>query len=149
MRNFDNFELTPQEREKEMKIRRTMLVSHQILGFTTLGLMAAQGFVGAKLYNNDRSVKNIHEGLAAGINLTYSLTAVGALFAPPKMLDEYKGYSSIKVHKTLAIIHLTGMVATNVLAGLLESNSKLKPYHRAAAYTTFGALAAAMVIIKF
>ncbi len=149
MRNFNAFELSPQSRELELKIRRTMFVSHQIVGFCTLGAMVAQGIVGSKLYNGDAGIKNLHEGLATGINIGYSLTAFEALFAPPKMINDYKGYSSIKVHKYLAIVHLTGMIATNILAGMVEDNPSLKPYHRAAAFTTFGSLAAAMIIIKF
>lgn len=149
MRNFKSFELSPEERQKELKIRRTMLVAHQAMGFLTLGAMAAQGVVGSKLYNGNYNIKDTHEALAAAINVGYYTTASLSLFAPPKMLDERKGYSSIKVHKALAIVHFTGMLATNILAGQLESNPDLKPYHRAAAFTTFGAFAASMVIIKF
>lgn len=149
MRNFNTFELSPKSREIELKLRRTMFVSHQIVGFTTLLGMVAQGIVGSKLYKGYRSLKDIHEGLAVGVNIGYSITAFEALFAPPKMFNEYKGYSSIKVHKTLAIVHLTGMIATNILAEMIESNPSLKPYHRAAAFTTFGSFAAAMIIIKF
>lgn len=149
MRNFKSFELTPDERQKELNIRRKMLVAHQTLGFVTLGAMVAQGFVGAKLYNGNGNIKETHEALAAAVNIGYFTTASLSLFAPPKMLDERKGYSSIKVHKALAVLHLTGMIATNVLAGQLESNSDLKPYHRAAAFTAFGAFAASMVVIKF
>jgi hypothetical protein len=149
MRNFNAFKLSPEEREKELKIRRTMLKWHQALGFISLAGMAAQGVVGYKLYNGDYSIKGLHEGLAAGVDIAYFSTAALALFAPPKMLDERKGYSSIKVHKILAIVHLTSMIATNVLATQLESHPNLKPYHRAAALTAFGSLAAAMIVIKF
>lgn len=149
MRNFKSFELTAEERQKELKVRRGMLVAHQVAGFTTLGMMVAQGFVGSSLYNGNYDKKDLHEGLAAAINVGYFTTASLSLFAPPKMLDERKGYSSIKVHKALAIIHLSGMIATNVLAAQLESNPDLKPYHRAAAFTTFGAFAASMIVIKF
>jgi hypothetical protein len=41
------------------------------------------------------------------------------------------------------------MIATDILAAQLESNPDLKPYHRAAAFTTFGAFAASMIVIKF
>jgi len=149
MRNFKAFELTPEERQKELKIRRGMLVTHQVMGFTTLGLMIAQGFVGSSLYNGNTDKKDVHEALAAGINIGYFTTASLSLFAPPKMLDERKGYSSIKLHKALAIVHLSGMIATDILAAQLESNPDLKPYHRAAAFTTFGAFAASMIVIKF
>lgn len=149
MRNFDNFELTPEKRQKELKLRRTMLVLHQVIGFATLGGMVAQGIVGARLYNGNRSLRGTHESLAAAVNFGYFTTACLSLFAPPKLLDERRGYSSIKLHKSLAIIHLSAMIATNILAGQLESNPNLRSYHKAAAYTAFGAFAASMIVLKF
>lgn len=149
MRNFDRFELTPEKRQKELNLRRTMLVTHQVMGFVTLGGMIAQGIVGAKLYKGDQNLKGTHEALAAGVNIAYFSTAALTLFAPPKMLNERKGYSSIKLHRTLAIVHLSSMIATNVLAGMLEDNPNLRPYHRAAAFTAFGSFALSVVAIKF
>jgi hypothetical protein len=152
MRNFNAFELTPEKRQKELKVRRTMLVAHQIMGMATLGGMIAQGVVGAQLYSG-KNVKDLHEGLAAAVNIGYFSTAALSLFAPPKMLNERKGYSSIKLHRGLAIIHFSAMVATNVLATMMSDNvsnrEKIRPYHRAAAYTAFGAFAASMIVIKF
>jgi len=49
----------------------------------------------------------------------------------------------------LAIIHLSSMIATNVLSFYLEDNPNLRPYHRAAAFTAFGSFLAAEIIIKF
>ena len=153
MRTFNAFELTPEKRQHELKVRRTMLVAHQVLGMVTLGGMVAQGIVGAKLYNagpsNYKSLKDTHEILASAVNVSYFSTAALSLFAPPKMLNERKGYSSIKLHRGLAVVHLSAMIATNILSGMLESNPDLKPYHRAAAYTAFGAFAASMIVIKF
>lgn len=149
MRHCNKFELTPEKRQNELKIRRGMLVAHQIGGFVTMGGMIAQGIVGAKLYSGDGSLRSTHEGLATLVNTTYFTTAGLALFAPPKMFNERKGYSSIKVHKALAALHFTGMLATNILAGQLESHPELRPYHRAVAFTSFAAFAAAMLIIKF
>ena len=134
-----------------------MLVAHQIMGTLTLGGMIAQGIVGAKLYKattngeNTHSLRNTHEILATGVNIGYFSTAALSLFAPPKMLNERKGYSSIKVHRALAIVHLTAMITTNILSGMLEgpNGAKIRPYHRAAAYTAFGAFAASMIVIKF
>ncbi len=155
MRNFNAFELTPEKRQNELKVRRTMLVMHQIMGTLTLGGMIGQGIVGAKLYNasgsNYRSLKNTHETLAGVVNFTYFSTAALSLFAPPKMLNEHKGYSSIKVHRALAIVHLSAMIATNILASQLNgpNGATIRPYHRAAAFTAFGAFAASMIVIKF
>jgi hypothetical protein len=149
MRNFKSFNLTPEDRQRELKVRRSMLVTHQVMGFLTLGGMVAQGFVGSKLYKGQYNLRETHETLAGAINIGYFTTASLSLFAPPKMLDERKGYSSIKLHKALAIIHLSGMIATNILASELETHPELRPYHRAAAFTTFGAFAASMIVIKF
>lgn len=147
--------LTAANREKELKIRRGMLVTHQVLGFATLGGMVGQGIVGAKLYNstgrNAGNLKDLHEGLGAFVNITYSTTAVMSLFAPPPLINRDKKISSIRVHKWLAVVHMTSMIATNVLAGMLEgpNGNKIRPYHRAAAYTAFGSYAAAVIAIKF
>ncbi len=158
MRNFNAFELTPEKRAHELKIRRTMLVFHQMMGALTSMGMIAQGIVGSKLYNGDRSLKDLHGGLAVGVDISYFTTASLSLFAPPKMLNERKGYSSIKVHKWLAVIHMTSMLATNILASQVETERRQLPnkhtlqmrkWHKAAAFTAFGAFLAAEVIIKF
>ena len=60
-----------------------------------------------------------------------------------------KGYSKLKLHKALTIVHLSSMIATNILSGMLEDNPSLKPYHRATAYLAFGSFAASIVVIKF
>ena len=153
LRVTDIAPLTPEGRAHELKIRRTMLVSHQVMGFVTLAGFVAQGIVGAQLYHATRDryrqLLDVHSALAAGVNITYAATALLSLTAPPKMLSERRGYSSIKLHKYLAVAHIAGMIATNVLAGMLESNPELKPYHRAAAYSTFGAFALSIIAIKF
>jgi hypothetical protein len=149
MRKFNRFELTPEKRQNELKLRRTALAAHQVLGFATMGGMLAQGIVGSRLYNGNNNLKDTHEALGAAVNFTYFTTASLSLFAPPKLIDERKGYSSIKVHKWLALVHMSAMIATNVLAERIEDRPDLKPYHRAAAYTAFGAFAASMLIIKF
>jgi len=123
--------LTNVNRQKELKLRRGMLVAHQVLGFATLGGMIGQGIVGAKLYNgtsSNRNLKDVHEGLAAAINVTYSTTAIMSLFTPPPLINRDKKLSSIRLHKWLAVLHMTGMIATNLLAE--SDNIKL---HRAVA----------------
>lgn len=153
LRVMDIAPLTPEGREKELKIRRSMLVAHQVMGFVTLAGFVAQGILGAKLYNAQgddyRRLYNAHETTAALINVSYGATALLSLTAPPKLIADRKGLSGIKLHKYLAVIHLTGMVATNILAGMIRHNAELKPVHRAVAYTTFGAFAASIIAIKF
>ncbi|MFM7090748.1 MAG: hypothetical protein ACKOZZ_08065, partial [Bacteroidota bacterium] len=60
MRTLKIAPLTTQGRETELKIRRGMLVTHQVLGFATLAGMVAQGIVGAKLYDGDYKIKDLH-----------------------------------------------------------------------------------------
>ncbi len=145
--------LTSEGRAHELKIRRTMLVTHQIGGFITLAGFVAQGLLGAKLYNAKGQdyvdTKKWHERSATFINVAYGTTLALSLTAPPPIVGTRKGFTSIKLHKYLAIVHLTGMVATNILAHMIEDNSALKPYHRAAAYTTFGAYAASILALTF
>jgi len=146
--------LNTESRRKELRIRRTMLVSHQVLGFATLAGFVAQGILGASLYNAQgeryRRLRETHQTVATAVNATYAATALLSLTAPPPLIGKRKeGLNSIKLHKYLAIVHLTGMLATNFLANRIARNVELKPYHRAAAFTTFGAFAAAMVVIKF
>jgi hypothetical protein len=138
-----------EKRKIDLRIRRKMLQIHQIGGFVTLGGMLAQGIVGSQLYNGSYKLKQTHEALGAAVNLTYGLTAINALFTPPSTFKRDKKLTSIRLHKWLAIAHMSGMIATNILGIQIENNPNLKPYHRAAAYTSFFSLAAAMVVIKF
>ena len=148
MRNFNRFKLTPENRQNELKLRKSMFRAHQILGFVTLGEMLIQGIIGSQLYNG-KDVKNAHKTMGRIVNITYFTNASIPLFSPPKMFNERKGFSNIKLHKILAIVHFSSMVATNILARKIDTNYDLKPYHRAAAYTAFGSYAASMIVIKF
>jgi hypothetical protein len=140
-------------REKELKLRRGMLVAHQVMGFVTLGGMVGQGVVGSQLYNAFGSrytnLKNVHENLSVAVNATYATTAFMSLFTPPPLINRDKKLSAIRIHKWLSLVHMSGMIATNILGNKIDENYKLKPYHRAAAFTTFASFAAAMITIKF
>jgi hypothetical protein len=138
-----------EKRKIDLRIRRKMLQLHQIGGFVTLGGMVAQGIIGSQLYNGSYKLRETHEKLGAAVNLSYGFTAINGLFTPPSTFKRDKKVTSIRLHKWLAIAHMSGMIATNILATQIENNASLKPYHRAAAYTSFFSLAAAMVVIKF
>jgi hypothetical protein len=149
MRTLKVAPLTDQGRETELKIRRGMLVTHQVLGFATLAGMVAQGIVGAKLYSGDYKIKDLHEGLGTAVNITYFTTAGLSLFTPPPLISrQVKGLNGIKMHKTLAVVHLSAMIATNLLADS-AGDPKIKPLHRAAAFTAFGSFFGAMLVMKF
>ncbi|MFN9688259.1 MAG: hypothetical protein ACK57X_05260 [Bacteroidota bacterium] len=149
MRTLKIAPLTDHGRETELKIRRGMLVTHQVLGFATLAGMVAQGIVGAKLYSGDYKIKDLHEGLGTAVNITYFTTAGLSLFTPPPLISrQVKGLNGIKMHKTLAVVHLSAMIATNLLADR-AGDIKIKPLHRAAAFTALGSFFGAMVVMKF
>lgn len=146
--------LTAANREKELKLRRGMLVAHQVLGFVTLGGMVGQGITGTQLYKGSGRVGDIHQGLAVAVNTTYSATAIMSLFTPPPLINRDKKLSAIRLHKWLAVVHMGGMIGTNILAQSLEDArgdqyTRLKKWHRAAAFTTFASYAAAVITIKF
>lgn len=144
-------QLTLENREKELRIRRNMFKIHQTLGFITAAGMITQGILGSRLYKPETysdKLKNIHGAVATGVNIGYATTALMAFTAPPPMLNR-KGISNIEVHKYLSYVHLSAMIATNVLGPRISDNYKLKPYHRAAAYTAVGGYLAAIAMIKF
>lgn len=150
-------QLTPENRQRELKIRRNMFKIHQAVGITTAAAMIAQGLLGAKLYKvpeNYTKIKNAHETLATGINIAYATTALMAFTAPPKQISR-KGFNSSNVHRALSYVHLSGMITTNILANRMENfdgdgdYAKIKKFHRAAAYTTFASYFAAIAVMKF
>lgn len=144
MRSSKKFELTKEGRERELKLRRTMLKTHQFIGYVTLAGMITQGIVGGKLYNGRYDLKDLHETVGNITTASYFAGASLALFAPPPLINKkVKGFSSSKLHKTMAAIHFSAMIATYALA---EENTEA---HRVAAYTLFGSYAVAVISFKF
>jgi len=144
MRSTNLLPLSEENREKEMKIRRKMLLAHQVVGYTTLAGMIAQGILGVKLYNGQGKYREAHEVIGNITTASYFTGAGLSLFAPPPLISvKNKGLTSIKAHKWLASVHFSAMIATNLLA---ESNTK---YHRAASFTLFGSYALAVLAFKF
>lgn len=136
--------LNIENREKELKIRKTMLTAHQVLGYVTLVSMVAQGIIGGKLYNGQDDLYNTHKTMGNIVNVGYFTGAGLSLFAPPPLINKkVKGFNSIKAHKILATIHFSSMVATNYY------KDKNKDNHKAAAYTAFASYATAVLVIKF
>ncbi|MFZ9673845.1 MAG: hypothetical protein ACO3A1_06075 [Flavobacteriaceae bacterium] len=136
--------LTPDMREKELALRRKMLTAHQVVGYATLAGMLAQGIIGGRLYNGEYRLYDTHKTMGNVVTALYFTDAGLSLLAPPPLINKkIKGWSSIKAHKALATVHLSAMIATQALA---EVDKKA---HKTAAYTAFGAYAAAMVVMKF
>ena len=136
--------LSTKGRQKEIKLRRFMLKSHQVIGYATFAGMIAQGVIGGKLYNGENDLYKTHKNLGNAVTASYFTGAALSLFAPPPLVNKkVKGLNSIKAHKILANIHFSAMVITNVVA---DDNRKA---HRAAAYTAFASYATAVIVFKF
>ena len=145
LRKFGIFPLNVEQREKELKLRRSMLKIHQIIGYLTLAGMITQGFLGGKLYNNwERGLYNIHKTVGNLTSISYFTGAGLSLFAPPPLINKKsKGLSSIKAHKYLASVHFSAMLATNIFK---KRNQQI---HKLSAYTAVGSFAAAVLVFKF
>lgn len=136
--------LSMEQRQKELKLRRTMLTTHQVLGYATLAAMVAQGIIGGKLYNGDYDLYELHKNMGTVVNVGYFTTAGLSLFAPPPLINKkVKGFTSAKAHKTLATVHLSAMIATNIY------KDRNRDLHKTAAYTAFGSYALAVLVFKF
>ncbi len=78
------------------------------------------------------------------VTISYFTGAGLSLFAPPPLVrKKVKGFNSIKVHKWLAYIHFSGMIATNAYS------KENMDWHKYAAYTTFASYASAVLVFKF
>jgi hypothetical protein len=148
MRNFDMFKLSSTSRDIEMNIRSVMITTHQYLAFASLLGMIGTGITGQYVFNEHRELKGLHEGFATFTNITYFTSLGTILFTPPPMKDRATGFTKFRIHRALSIVHVSSMLAVNILSGLMENNYKLKPYHRAAGIIAFSSLLAATITIK-
>ena len=145
LRKAGIFPLNVEKREKELKLRRSMLKIHQIIGYLTLAGMVTQGFLGGKLYNNwERGLYNTHKTVGNLTSISYFTGAGLSLFAPPPLINKKsKGFSSIKAHKYLASVHFSAMLSTNIF------KNRNKQIHKISAYTAVGSFAAAVLVFNF
>lgn len=148
MRKKGKYPLTLDGREREMEIRAKMNQIHRIAGYVSLAGMIGSGITGQMTYNGNDQAKGAHEIFTGLTNFSYFGSLALAVFSPPPMRDREAGFTKLNMHKTLAIVHVTSMLATNILSGMLEQNPSLVPYHRAAAITAFSTLFLATVVIN-
>ena len=144
--------LTPQERRYELQIRRTMLETHLYAGIVTFGLMAAAVYYGQRTIDN-RASQGLFQDHRTFVTLTiasYSATGLLAALAPPPLIRRDET-SSVTVHKTLAWIHLAGMILTPFLARDRHrsgADTQLR-IQQVSAYATTATFAASMIVLAF
>jgi hypothetical protein len=145
--------LTPDVRKHELTVRRTMLTMHQIGGFATLASMIATDYFGQK-YLDGRNRKDLdtHQTFIPITIGLYSATGLLALLSPPPLIrrDEM---STTWVHKTLAWVHVAGIIITPILAAAIPrrgaSFEEKARIHQISAYITTGVFAASIIVITF
>lgn len=144
--------LTPEERESELGLRRTMLSLHQIGGFTSLGLMLATAYFGQRTIDDtrSRSLRNDHQMFVTATIVSYSATALLAIFSPPPLIRRNE-VSTTTIHKTLAWVHAIGMIVTPILGSMIgrQRDSQKAHIHQIAGYFTTATFAASMITVTF
>jgi hypothetical protein len=150
--------LTPESRKSELKLRRTMLVAHEISGFVTLGLMVTTVYYGQKVLNefntvNYRPLLKKHTQFVDATIATYSITALLSLLSPPPVIrrDEI---STVSYHRALAWVHVTGMILTPIIAAIARkgrgaTDMSVLRIHQISGYITTSAFAASMIVMTF
>lgn len=153
LRTMNIAPLTQEGRQKEIKLRQFMLVSHQATGYVTLAGFLMQGILATKLTHASGAdydqLYQLQQTTRTITNIAYGTTALLSLTAPPKLVADRKKTGGIRLHQYLSIIHLTGFIATNMLAGKAAQHADLRPYQQVAAFTTFAAFAPALLALKF
>jgi hypothetical protein len=143
--------LAPNNRVDELKLRHTMLQTHQKLGLLTLGMMGYQIYLGGNI--DSRRNKDLHRKLGYSTFGVYMTAAGFSVFSPPS-LRYNKGLSSIKLHRYLSYIHFAGMLcmpylgylsAGNMDTANTEYHTKALKAHKMVASITFVSLSLSFI----
>ncbi|RMH63002.1 MAG: hypothetical protein D6685_08285 [Bacteroidetes bacterium] len=104
--------LAPSTRRGELRLRRAMLQWHQRMGLLTFGALTTQVVLGELMARNPARYYNdlrpIHRPLGYATFGAYMTTASLSLFAPPGRVYR-SGFSSVRLHRWLAVVHFAGM----------------------------------------
>ncbi len=145
-------DLSPEEREHELSIRRAMLTTHQIGGFTTLALMLAADYYGQRRIDGHINAGDTHQTLIAATIISYSATALLAILSPPPLIRRDEE-STTTLHKTLAWVHVAGMILTPILGSMIGGrchfNIDKAHYHQISGYITTAIFATSMIVVTF
>ena len=125
---FRNSFIDPKSRIKELKIRHNMLQLHQRLALFTLGCMAYQYNIGYRMIDGNADY-NLHKNLGYFTFGSYMTTASLSIFAPPGMKYTSKKFSSNRLHRYLALVHFSGMIAQPILGYKTANANGLEEYN--------------------
>jgi hypothetical protein len=148
--------------EKDVSVRRKLLISHQALGFATLAVFAAQLVIGQlhyqDKYSRDGTLTNVYETphLALGVTTAtlFASTGIVALAAPnpyPKPLK----FDAALVHKLSMAVAAAGMAAQIIMGPISahrDGNLDQRDFavaHLVTGYVTFAFMSAGVLSYVF
>lgn len=152
------------EEQARLDKRSHMLKIHQRMGLITLAPLVATVVTGSMAHEGHRVVtptgvvtdstnRNIHMALGTTTTAMYFTTAYFAIRAPKIAGTSTRG--PIKLHKTLAWVHGTGMILTPILGAIaynqLSNGQRVHGFasaHAPVAYTTAIAYGAAILSVS-
>lgn len=169
--DFDPFlvpvvDLKAADEGERLRTRRTYLKVHQAAGLTALALLIGQVSLGQYLmWRKDCNLfgeeydnyKEFHRYLGVTTFTVYSVAAGAAILAPK--VDREGEFDTVTVHKSLALVHGTGMAIMPFLGYYMVGEKErgastkridnLNTAHQIIGYTTATALAGAFVAITW
>lgn len=139
--------------EAQATARVGHMARHQAFGLATLGGLATTAGLGVAVANAmlPPGWEYVHIGAATLTTGLYLTTGGLALTAPHSPFAvEQAGWSSVKIHESLAWLHAAGMAST-VGLGLASFfiGSQYTEWHEAAAFTTLGLVGLSAGVIAF
>lgn len=148
--------LAPAYRTQELNLRHRMLTWHQGLGLLTFGVMTTQVITGALIDSNPADyyerLQPAHRTLGYTTWGLYTITASLSITAPPARRYGSE-FSTIKLHRYLALVHFTGMMLQpwlgRALAGAntAEEAERFRRLHRLNGWITYAAFTGAVLSI--
>ncbi len=148
MRRAFDFPLTPDAREKELKVRRTMLTMHEVGGYLTFAGMVTTSIIGQMIINGDESLGEYKESAAGATIALYFATAALSIFTPPPLVRR-DSWSTTSTHKLLGLFHFAGMVITPIIAPEMGDSKQQRTFHQVSGYATTAIFGAALLTMTF
>jgi hypothetical protein len=114
--------------------------------------MGATVYFGQKVIDGHREYRRNHQYFETATIISYSATGLLAIVSPPPLIrrDEV---STTTIHKTLAWVHVAGMIITPILGGMLKhrnsTNYQSEHIHQISGYLTTAVFAASMIVVTF
>jgi len=147
--------------ESKVRLRRSVLVWHQALGFVTLAGLAAACVIGQLNYDDkylsgtdNGRFYNAHLGLGVGTGALFAVTGILALAAPNPYPKPIK-FDTALLHKLAMALATAGMVAQMVLGPITAAREgkldqrQWATAHLVTGYATFGFMATGVLAYVF